>query len=868
MKLAKSAAIIWEIFKRDIKSLIKNPVAVIIVIGVIFLPSVYAWSTIGADWDPYGQTGNLKVGFANEDEGADNAMIGHINVGDEVEKELRENHNFGWQFVDEQQALTGVESGEYYATIVIPADFSRDFLKVLDGQIEEPKIKYYVNEKISATAPEFTDTGAETVETEINSQFTATVSKAVVELAQKAGVNIEDSARAARGSLTAGVEEAQQLTDELNTALEQLAPALEAAQGADEAAKDTIGTLKNSLPGLENDLSVAEGQLRDLRAKVGTFGTGVMGATNEAAFALSGAAGATQVKLGEMQARLESTEGALGSAVEALKEVANEENLRKLQAVDPELAEKLRELMGGGAGAGSDVGADANSLLGRLEKLQSDIGAALSATNGTLETVNNVVQKNSEELKQLSGQFSSTVIPEIETSLDSFADALGTLKGVVTSLSPVLDSTEVTLNQLSVTLDVTKKAGEGVKSTLAAAQEMLKTALTDLTAVENSQSAEKLAQLLNVNPEDISEFMAAPVQLETEVVYPIKNYGTGVAPFFTNIAMWVAGFILVAILHLTIDPKGLPKFSVTEAYLGRLMLFMLLGVLQGIVVCTGDLIMGIQCENPAAFIFAGVVAILLYVNIMYALVFAMRHLGRAIGVVMLIIQIPGASGEYPVQMMPEFYQTLHPFLPFTYSIDAMREATGGMYGANYALDLLALVPFLVLALVFGLVVGRYTFNLEALFDKELAATDLLLTEKRSKVVQKYHLRPIIGILLKDAGYRKKLVARAERFQKRYPTLIRIGWVLMISIPILMVVIGMILPRSADLRLILLVCMVVGILATGGYMISVEYLNYSLKRQMEEANRGDAELDARSNGEKGGKRKNGDRMRRARERSRR
>lgn len=760
MKLLRSIGIIWQIFARDVKRLVKNPIAMIIVLGVLFLPSVYAWLTIGADWDPYGETGNLKVGFASADTGAENALVGKINIGAEVEEELKNDHHLGWQIVDEEQAKAGVWSGEYYAAIVIPADFSQDFLSVLNGDFTKPQIEYYVNEKISAVAPELTDSGARTVENEINAEFIDTVSKTVIGMVQQAGTEVKDEAEQAAGNLSADLRATEADVAQVSAAIDGFDGAAQSAKSAIGEAKEVISRLQQGVPQLSAGIAGVGEQLRGLNE------------TN--------------------QAQAQKTEAGLTEAAQKLQEAAE-----TVQGIAQKLETEGQE----------ELAARVKELAGKLEQ-------------------------GSEQLDDLSGALATQITPNLTGALNQFTAATGTLQGAVNGMGPVLNSTEAALTQLDQTLDLAVTAGDSVQAALGAINQALTGAETDLAAIDSSAAVRKLSEFLGLNAEQIGEFMAAPVTLKTETVYPIKNYGTGVAPFFTNIALWVAGFILVAIFHLGVDPRGLPKFSVTETYWGRLLLFVCLGILQALIVCTGDLIMGIQCAEPGLYLLAGVVAVVVYVNIMYALVYTMRHIGRAIGVVILIMQIPGASGEYPVQMMPQFFQAIHPLLPFTYSIDAMREATGGLYGMQYWTDLLALVPFLLVALILGLALGRRAFNLNALFDRELSATGMLVTEPAGQLRQEFKLRKLVQTLLESRTYRKEVQKRAERFAQRYQGLVRLGWVLLIVIPLATLLINIVVPHDPETKVILLLLMVVGIIAACVYLIVVEFVNANLLKQLD------------------------------------
>ena len=133
MKLRANIHNIFAIFARDMKRLLHNPIALVIVLGVCIMPSLYAWYTIAAEWDPYNNTEAIKVGVANLDEGVDSPEAGHLDIGAQVVEKLKENHQLGWQFVTEQEARQRVESGEYFACIIIPKDFSADFASITSG---------------------------------------------------------------------------------------------------------------------------------------------------------------------------------------------------------------------------------------------------------------------------------------------------------------------------------------------------------------------------------------------------------------------------------------------------------------------------------------------------------------------------------------------------------------------------------------------------------------------------------------------------------------------------------------------------------------------------------------------------------------
>ena len=228
-------------------------------------------------------------------------------------------------------------------------------------------------------------------------------------------------------------------------------------------------------------------------------------------------------------------------------------------------------------------------------------------------------------------------------------------------------------------------------------------------------------------------------------------------------------------------------YHATQAYLGRWLLLVTIGFLQAVIATIGDLVLGIQCEHPLLFILAGIFCSFVYINIIYALAVAFRHIGKAIAVILVIVQIPGASGLYPIEMMPNFFRELHPWLPFTYGINAMRGPIAGLYANHYWLDMLHLFWYLPAALFVGLVIRRYAMNLNALFDRRLGDTDLMITEHNSMVNEQVSLNSVFRTVSDSKELRDIIAHRAHRFFARYPKMIVAGLTLLTVLPFVFLV---------------------------------------------------------------------------------
>ncbi|MEY8459817.1 YhgE/Pip domain-containing protein [Eggerthellaceae bacterium 24-137] len=842
-------SVIFAIFARDVKRVLRNPVALVIVLGMIVMPSAYAWYVVAANWDPYSNTASMLVAVANEDTGCDSPETGQLNVGESVVSQLRDNHDMGWEFTDAESAVNGVYEGKYWAALVIPKDFSADFASVFTGNFTQPTLEYYVNEKPSSIAPKVTEAAATAVERSINENFVKTVAEKVVGTTQTAGAEARSKGDAAESSLTRGIRSAHDTIAETRVTLDKLIGTVGKTREAAQHADDTLAGLQDGVPRLLDSIAQSKKLLSSVRSTANTYGTSLSQEATDGALQLSAAATRAQQTIGTVGGDVAAAEAGARTALttaEAL--LADNKTL-----IDNLAAEA------GAAGADATVAqalAEARKANERLttttdalRTASDDLSSTADALEGEATALDQAASSAADTVRSTASTFQSSVLPDLSGSLDALVEACGTLEGALRGLSPSLAQARSLLAELGDTLESSQTSLSATSDSLATMEDNLARSLTDLKALQNSATVKDLAEYLKADPTEIGSFMAAPVALDTQLVYPVKNYGSGVAPFFTNLALWVAGFILMAMVKLRVDPEGLPKFTAVQAYFGRWLFYVVCGLAMGLVCCAGDLALGIQCESPAAFIGAGLLTVFVDVNLMFALSYAFRHIGKAVAVILLIVQIPGSSGMFPIEMMPDFFQFIHPMLPFTYSIDAMREAIGGFYGLDYLHDMLWLaLLFVPIGFFIGLVVGRSDFNLNLMFDEKLGATDLLLAEPvtpsakaAANTCGRFRTRTLVRALLNTDEFRQALIARAERFRRRYPVLRRIGWAALIAQPLVTFAVMVLVHADVNTRVMMLMAMVAGIIAVDAYLIVISYLDTSLTRQLALANLSTADL---------------------------
>ena len=823
MVLVKKA---FQIFKRDILRLLKNPVALVITIGICVIPSLYAWYNIVANWDPYGNTANIKVAVANNDQGTSNEYVGELNAGDETVSKLKENDQLGWVFTDADAAVEGVKSGEYYAAIIIPDDFSTNLTSMLTGTFTQPQLEYYCNEKKNAIAPKVTDTGAETVEEQINETFVATVSETLVEKIQNAAGDLDAQGAETQGGILENVQRSNRALQDVRDALAGMQKTIATSKEAGAKADETLAALSGQIPSLVNALDKGDALLASARTSSRNFASSLNTTLSHGLTQMGKVSSNANVAVGKLSGAISAAGGKVDGALADVQMVINDVNgiiidIREITGIDgglilSALEEQLAELQ---------------TLKDALQDQSTDIQNSAGAIAGAVSSLDSATQQGISAMEGVQQDMASTVLPQLSQGMDSFSEVSGDLTGVVTSLEPTIAQARGVLAQLTTTLDQASSTMSQADSSLEKLQGTLSTAANDVAALRASESLDKLDEILGASSADLADLMSSPVTLTTKAVYPVSNYGSGVAPFYTNLALWVGGCVLIAIIKLEVDGEGIGAFTATEGYFGRWLLLVVLGFAQAFIVCCGDLVLGMQCLRPELFVLAGIFTSFVYVNIIYALASAFKHIGKALVVILVIVQIPGSSGMYPIEMMPDFFQYLHPLLPFTYGISAMRETIGGMYGMDYAINLGILAVFLAVALFIGVKLRTLMLNLNLLFDKELERTGVMICEKDDRPRERFSLRWALRAMLDTAGYREDLILRAARFEERYPKLIKAGFMLVFGLPVVLFILTATLDLEIEGKIIMLVLWIASVILADTYMIVVEYIRESMQFQL-------------------------------------
>ena len=825
---------VLAIFRRDLWRILRNPVALVVTIGVAVLPSLYAWFNIMALWDPYSNVRNLPVAVVSIDRGAQSAETGRINAGRSVIQELRGNKSLGWKFMDDdERAIEEVHSGQCYAAIIIPERFSADLVGIVEGAGNRPALNYYVNEKKNAIAPKVTDTGASTIDQEINAVFVSAVSDALAGKVLQTVGDVQGAAEQSRSQVVGDLGEIIDQLDRTDGQLDRIGSTMGQARQTVAGSRSDIKDLQSQISATQATLNRAQSSMAKTRDDSLRFSSALNQALADGSVRLSSAVtdvntvaggitadlNATQDKVDRVNSGLGQLVDANGEAVDRLQSGLDQSGLHSGDPAYESIQRQIDDLKKTNQKQKSSLDAfkkNSSTALDSGRRAASDLSSAMTDTGGT----------GIKALAAASQSLAGTTMPNLLTGLDALNASNGSLQGALSNLATTAVQTDALLDQLDSTIGQAQSTLSTTRTSLASVRSDLEGVRTDVAALGSSAAWNRMSQTLGLSPESFGKAMASPVELASHTVYPVSNYGSSVAPFYTNLALWVGGFILIAIYKLEVDKEGIRKCTATQAYLGRWLLLVFVGFFQALIATVGDLMLGIQCRQPALFVLAGVFASFVYINIIYALAASFRHIGKALAVVLVILQIPGSSGMYPIEMMPDFFRNLNPWLPFTYGINAMRETIGGMYGNHYWQDMLHIFWYLPVALLIGLVVRRYLLNLNALFDRRLGATDLMLTEQNHSADRRLSLGSLARSILGEGDYRAVIRRRAHRFLALYPTLIR-GGLALVLLPVLF----LILLFSTEAKIVMLIACIASIVLIDAYLIIVEYICDSYVRQL-------------------------------------
>ncbi|MEG1408894.1 MAG: YhgE/Pip domain-containing protein [Terrisporobacter sp.] len=684
---------IIKIFRDDIKDIFSNVSVIIVIIALAILPSLYAWFNIKASWDPYGNTSNIFVAVVNNDKGA-TLLQKKLNMGDRLIEQLKDNKSLGWKFVDTKEAEKGVETGKYYASIEIPKEFSNDIISVLGENIAKAKINYTVNEKINAIAPKITDKGASTIQLQVNKTVVKTASEAVFQTLNELGISLEENL-----PMLSKIENS---LVEVQSKFDKIDEILNTATDASAQISDIVKLLQDDMPLIESTLNNSIG----LSGDVENFLSDTKSSMNDIAptikndLQIINTVSASAVK--GLEDLIRAIQNGYENAPELIDTLYNKiNNIFSIATTLEKFLIKIDKITPG-TSLGSTIDSiksinnKLNSVSGLLTTIKEEINngqtPSMDKLNGILTVLNDV--------NNITNNILNNFNTKITEPLNNIFDRGITVSGdVITLLEKAEDKLPKVNNVLDTALNFSGNADEAIdyiKKKVPEAKIVLDKLVNAMSVVNDSEEMGDLVKFLKNNIVEQANFLEEPVTLVTKSLYPMKNYGAAMTPFYTVLSLWVGVVLLTSLLSTEVHGD----YKSYEVYFGRGLTFLAIALLQGLIVSVGDiLVLGVSMTNFVLFVGLSLFISMVFTFIIYSLVSVFGNIGKSLAVILLVIQVAGSGGTFPIQVTPPFFQMVNPFLPFTYGIEALREAVAGIYEPNLIGDIIMLSVFLVLSIV-------------------------------------------------------------------------------------------------------------------------------------------------------------------------
>ena len=689
---------IIEIFRNDIKEVFRKINTWIIIVGLIFLPSMYAWPNILSSWDPYGHTNNIKVAVTSEDAGA--TVDGkELNLGNSLVEGLKNNKNLDWQFVsNKQQAEDGVRIGDYYASIVVPKNFSQDMTSVSRTEPKRATIEYTVNEKINAISPKITNSGASAIANNISKNFVETANGIIFERLHEAGIKFEENLP----SIEKAKEEIFKLNDNFSTYESTLSELI----GKVEYGYNILNNVQNTLPEIDrlatNSIMIADkagitiNNIQGFNERLLPIINNHLNVVEEVSKEANIIAKELQKKpdkTEEIKARQKALDSRLQASTERLQLVKNIfEYFNRLSN------ERLF-----------------NNQLERVTTLLNDITTIKEVNNNIYnkmdhydeiaDTVKEEFVNKSARINEVSSNMNSKlnveVAPLISQVLSKAEVNIDKVSGIIAGAQGELPAVERKLSETEVKISNAYGKLLSLQAQMPSAKSKIQKLTDEIKKADSGIDKNQLFNLLKVDYKQQAEFFANPVKLQENKLYHIENYGSAMTPFYTVLSIWVGSLLMSSLLTTKVEDEE-KKYKPYQKYFGRGLLFVIISLFQTLIITLGDMyVLGTQATSPYRFVLYALLISLLFSSIIYTIVCILGNVGKAVCIVLLVLQLGSSGGTFPIQMTSEFFQALYPKVPFTYSIGLLREAVGGVYIPAVERDIKILFIYLIVVLVGG-----------------------------------------------------------------------------------------------------------------------------------------------------------------------
>ncbi|MCR5581308.1 MAG: YhgE/Pip domain-containing protein, partial [Pseudobutyrivibrio sp.] len=621
---------------------------------------------------------------------------------------LKENTTIGWVFTDTaQEAINGVYSGDYYAALVIDEQFSANMISFLSGEIENPVITYYENEKKNAIAPKITSKVKTTIEREVDHAFVSTVAESLLKGGEYFATLDEE------GNITGqGIEKLEQLDSDLNGLIAlldsyiALMDSTESISTAGEAITDSADSITKLAEEMANEAQSAGSDAKQdvqkakdkVDAKIETLNgqLDVMGASvNDITNMMMGVTFGGNIDTSSIQAKVDQLQAAWGTKEDG---TGYYYMLTHMSNLSDEQSQA--------------ISAKADELDTRIQGLDADVTNLSVAAVQSEENLNKAKEVFAQDLalcisdtQYVRSQYDTVVSPLGQSAIDSTSKSVDEIEKLLNYNAESIDLVKDNLSNYAVIMEQGKDSLVKSRDEAVAMEAELAAMIAQIKSIGQNEAYLKIMELLQNDPDLLSDFISSPVEIADEYIYPVENNGSMTAPFYIVLSIWVGALIMSTILKTTVkDTTGMHNLKNWQCFLGRFFTTFVIGQIQTIITVMGAfLFVGIQCKHPVYFWFAAAWTSLIYSLLLYAFAYSFGNVGEALSVILMVIQVAGAGGTFPIEVLPKVFQILYKFMPFNYSMNALRECIAGFYGDTYRNCMLTLIAYGVFAVFIGVV---------------------------------------------------------------------------------------------------------------------------------------------------------------------
>ena len=656
---------------REINNTMKGKARKLVIGAVALIPLLYGSLYLWAFTNPYKTLDTVPVAVVVEDNGA--MINGKMrNIGNEIKTRLKNqkdgSEGFQWNFVNSAEANKGLKNGNYFMVATIPASFSKCIASAQYDTPTKAKLHVKYDQASNMLASQIGKTAFRTMRTEISEAIAQEYWEHMFAKVNSASDSLGAAANGA-GALHEGSKSLQGGINKLADGSNKLSQSLQKLQGGLGELQKGANTLTEANARSKEGAQYLAQKTQDLAngAQQLSEGTQRLSAATsefyEGAQKLAASSNELEehVKAGNAETKAQIT-GLLMQAQNPA--VTKEDVLANLQSLAEGLGENsnLLETNLSALSAGADklsagslqIKGGADALMQGMEKVNVGSNKLVAGTNKLADGLAQV-SNGSEKL--------NSGVNEAAQGSAKIVNGSNQLNSGVKKLS---DNTPKLV-------DGAKKLHDGLK---------------------DAQKSGKVNGIVQK-----SKMMSAPVSLEEHEYSHVENYGTGFAPYFISIALWVGALMATFVLRVMDRRAILNGMNPLKSALISLTPFVLMGVVQAIIlmgVVQGAL--KLQIDNVGAFYALGIIASIVFMAIMQMIMVVFRIPGRIVAIVLLMLQITSSAGTFPVQMTPAFFRAVHPYLPMTYSIMGLRQAMSGKNSGEIVSGIGMLVLFGVIAI--------------------------------------------------------------------------------------------------------------------------------------------------------------------------